>query len=272
MNDDQTKTADGWPEVEVQKLTPVKPHDGPAALKDGESAKDIVVKPIQPQIAKEMVIRGHYSHKVAPSSCLNFGVFWKGKLEGVLQYGHPIDKRKSLTLVRDTEWNGFLELNRMYMSPVLPKNTESRALAVTLRMIRKNLPHVKWVVSYADGTQAGSGTIYRASGFVLTGVRKNQTILYVPSMDECFAKLSFTHNKAFKVYERIKQETGVDVREVMGGAASVDKVIKALGAVILQGYQVRYLYFLDAAYRAKMNVPELPYNELKKLEWPPGIR
>jgi len=223
--------------------SPVKSHAAAAALQEGESAKDIVVKTIHSSIAKEMVIRGHYSHKVAPSTCLNFGVFWKDKLEGVLQYGHPIDKRKSLTLVADTNWNGFLELNRMYMSPTLPKNTESRALAVTLRLIRKNLPSIKWVVSYADGTQAGSGTIYRAAGFLLTGIRKNTSIIYIPSMNETFTKLVFTDWKNPKIYARIKAATGVDVVKEMAGAASIDRAF-VHGARYASAMRVRALPLL----------------------------
>lgn len=244
----------------------------PAALKEGESAKDIVIKTIQPAIANDFVRQHHYSGKIAASSSLHFGVYWQGQLEGVLQYGHPIDKRKSLTLVRDTPWSGFLELNRMAMSPALPKNTESRALAITMRLIKKHRPDIKWVVSYADATQCGSGTIYRASGFYLTGIRPNATIIYVPSMNEAFTKLTFTSMKSHKTYERIKAATGVDCLKEMGGAASVTNIIKALGARTLKGYQIRYLYILDPAYKDKMNVPILSYDEIKKLDLPEGLK
>lgn len=37
-------------------------------------------------------------------------------------------------------------------------------------------PQLKWVVSFADGAQCGDGAIYRASGFVLTGIRVNNSI------------------------------------------------------------------------------------------------
>jgi hypothetical protein len=36
-------------------------------------------------------------------------------------------------------------------------------------------------VSFADGTQCGDGTIYRASGFVLTGIKENDQIWQAPS-------------------------------------------------------------------------------------------
>jgi hypothetical protein len=47
-------------------------------------------------------------------------------------------------------------------------------------MIKKKAPHVKWIISFADGTQCGDGTIYSASNFVLTGINKNHTIIQMP--------------------------------------------------------------------------------------------
>lgn len=248
-----------------------KAYTPPAETKQGESAKDLVIKTIHASIADEVIKGGHYSGKVAASSTLHFGVFWKGELEGVMQYGHPIDKRKSLTLVKDTPWSGFLELNRMWFGPKLPKNAESRALAISLRLIKKHAPHIKWVISYADATQCGSGTIYRASGFLLTGIRKNSTILYVPSMKETFTKLTFTTHSAGAM-KRIKAATGVDVEKLMAGSASVSRVVEALDAKVLKGYQIRYIYFLDKSYRDKLTVPVLDYSEIHNLDLPEGVK
>jgi len=44
----------------------------------------------------------HYSGKVVPNSQLHIGVFLHGKLEGAMQFGPPMDKRKVLPLVEDT--------------------------------------------------------------------------------------------------------------------------------------------------------------------------
>jgi hypothetical protein len=35
------------------------------------------------------------------------------------------------------------------------------------------------------------------------------------------------------------------------------------GAVKLDGFSIRYIYFIDPAYRARLTVPELPYSEIK---------
>ena len=147
------------------------------------SAKDIVVKPIKSSIANEFVKKHHYSGKVVQNSQLHFGCFLNGVLGGVMSFGPSTDKRKIQTLVKNSGWNDFLELNRMAFSDLLPKNSESRCIAVSMRLIKKHYPNIKWIVSFADGCQCGDGTIYRASGFKLTGIKKNKTIIRMPNGD-----------------------------------------------------------------------------------------
>ena len=139
-------------------------------------AKEILVKVIPAKIANEFVKKHHYSGKVVQNSSLHFGAFLMGKLHGVLSYGSPLDKRKVLPLVQPSLWNEMLELNRMAFDEVLPKNSESRCIAISIRLIKKNAPHIKWILSFSDGTQCGDGTIYRASGFFLTGIVENSNI------------------------------------------------------------------------------------------------
>ena len=134
------------------------------------SAKDIIVKPIKSAAANALVKRIHYSGKVVQNSQLHFGVFLNGKLEGVMSFGPSMDKRKIQGLVEGTSWSGFIELNRMAFSDMLPRNSESRAMSIAFKLIKKHYPHIEWVISFADGAQCGDGTIYRASGFVLTGL------------------------------------------------------------------------------------------------------
>lgn len=117
------------------------------------SAKEIIVKVIDSKTANEYVKKNHYSGKVVNNSTLHFGIFYHGVLGGVMSYGNSTSKEMMLNLVKDTKWNGFIELNRMAFSDLLPKNSESRALAISFRLIRKNAPHIKWIISFADATQ-----------------------------------------------------------------------------------------------------------------------
>ncbi len=146
-------------------------------------AKEIIVKVIPSRIAKEFVKRHHYSGKVVNNSQLHFGAFLDGVLHGVLQYGPSMDKSKIQPLVEGTGWNEFLELNRMAFDDYLPRNSESYCIGKTLRLIKKHAPQIKWVVSFADGAQCGDGTIYRASNFILTGIKPNKAIYLFPSGD-----------------------------------------------------------------------------------------
>ena len=142
--------------------------------------KEIEIKVIPASVANPFVKKHHYSGKVVNNSQLHFGAFLDGKLHGVLSYGPSTDKSKTIGLVEGTGWNEFLELNRMAFDDYLPRNSESYCIGATLRMIKKQAPNIKWVISFADGCQCGDGTIYRASNFILTSCKKNTTMLKMP--------------------------------------------------------------------------------------------
>ena len=143
-------------------------------------AKEIVMKVIPSSIANPFVRAHHYSGKVVNNSKLHFGVFLDGQLHGVMSYGPSLDKSKIIGLVEGTGWNEFLELNRMAFDSVLPRNSESRAISMSIKLLKKYAPQVKWIISFADACSCGDGTIYRASNFVLTGIKENLNLAELP--------------------------------------------------------------------------------------------
>ena len=42
------------------------------------------------------------------------------------------------------------------------------------------------------------------------------------------------------------------------------KAYQDAGFEPLPGFQLRYIYFLDPSYRARLTVPELPYSEIER--------
>lgn len=38
--------------------------------------------------------------------------------------------------------------------------------------------------------------------------------------------------------------------------------MQTIGATKLQGYSLRYIYFLDPAYRERLTVPEIPFSKI----------
>lgn len=233
------------------------------------SAKDLIVKPISAKDAASLVRRVHYSGKVVQNSQLHLGVFLDGSLEGAMQFGPSLDKRKIQGLVRDTGWNGFIELNRMAFSDRLPRNSESRALGVAFRMIRKHYPHIEWIVSFSDGAQCGDGTIYRASGFYLTGIKKNTSIWKAPT-GESFSRTALTDQtsaeqkvKAKQIVSRTTVTKGAHAQQAGGGASM--KIYKDAGWEPIPGFQLRYIYFLNPAARERLTVPVLPFSKIGEM-------
>lgn len=201
-------------------------------------AKEIEVKVIPSKIANEFVKKHHYSGKVVQNSQLHFGAFLDGKLHGVMSFGPSMDKSHVIGLVKGTGWNEFIELNRMAFDDYLPKNSESRCIAIAIKLIKKNAPQIKWIISFADGTQCGDGTIYRASGFVLTDIKKNKTILENSAGD-------VKADICFNINPRLKEKK---------------KEYKPK-----KGFQLRYIYFVDKACRDKLAVPILPFEKIDEI-------
>jgi len=201
------------------------------------NVKDIVIKVIPSKIANEFVKKHHYSNKYVMNSVLHFGAFLENQLHGVMSFGNPIDKRNVLDFVETSnksyneKWNEMLELNRMAFDDYLPKNSESRSIAIALKMIKKQAPHIKWILSFADGTQCGDGTIYRASGFKLCGIKKNTTIV-ITEAGEKIAK----HGTSKKDFS---------------------------GSKPLDGFQFRYIYVLDK--NSKIKIPIIPFNKIDEI-------
>ena len=201
-------------------------------------AKEIIVKVIPASIANAFVKKNHYSGKVVPNSTLHFGCFLDGNMHGVMSYGSPMDKRKVLPMVTNTKWNEMLELNRMAFDEYLPKYSESRCIAISIKLIKKNAPHIKWILSFSDGTQCGDGTIYRASGFVLTSIKQNTGQRIDVKTGEVFSQVTFSaHRPNEKDYwKQLKK---------------------------LEGWQLRYVYLIDKS--CKIMVPILPFSKIDEM-------
>lgn len=200
--------------------------------------KEIELKVIPAKIANDFIRKHHYSGKVVNNSFLHFGAFLDKRLHGVMSFGHSTAKHLTKELVKNTGWNEFCELNRMAFDDYLPRNSESYCIGKALRLLKKNAPHLKWVISFADGCSCGDGTIYRASNFVLTQIKKNNAI-YVNDNGDKVHTITFHHNP------------NMDKR---GG-----------GYKFLEGYMFRYIYFLDKKCIKDLTCEIIPFSKIKEM-------
>jgi hypothetical protein len=223
------------------------------------SAKAIELRPISGAVANDLVRRLHYSRSVVQNSQLHIGVFRRGRLHGAMQYGPPMDRRKLLGLVADLPWAGLVELNRMAFDDEMPRNSESRALAIAARLIRRDAPHVEVIVSFADAAQCGDGTIYRAAGFVLTGISRSRNLARLPDG-------TTVHKMTWECGGTVPRPEfgGRSYFEITGGRYNFRAAVAAAGGDIVPGHQLRYMQFVNPAARARLTVPEIPYDELRR--------
>lgn len=228
-------------------------------------AKEIIVKVIPSKLANDFVKKHHYSGKYATSSLLHFGCFLDGVLHGVMSYGNPIDKSKIIGLVHTKDgvpvlWRELLELNRMAFDEYLPKNSESRCIAVTIKLLRKHAPHVKWILSFSDATQCGDGAIYRACGFALTAIRKSLNDLWKTPESlgwngEVAHRIAIQGGKGRRIARFVLGKYGTC-------NVSIPRLIKDNGGESVEGFQLRYIYLIDKT--CKITVPIIPFSEIEK--------
>ena len=220
--------------------------------------KNIIIKVIPSKVANEFVKKNHYSGKVVMGgNGVHFGAFLNDMLHGVMSFGNPLDKRKVIGLVHTKEnkpclWNEMLELNRMAFDSFLPKNSESRSIAIAIKLLKKNAPHIKWILSFSDATQCGDGVIYRASGFHLTGIKKN-TEMFVTDEGVRFSGVGLRSGA-----NNLKKQVGF-----IAGQETFNNFIKRKSITPLVGFQLRYIYIIDKS--CHLNTNDLPFSEIDKL-------
>ena len=127
---------------------------------------------IDKSIAKDLIIKNHYSHKW--TSCrYAIGLFDNDNLIGVAIYGFPVGRQVVTSITSDLTNNDVLELTRLWLEDFAPKNSESYFLGKTFEWLRKNT-NIKILISYSDPMQNHLGIIYQATNWLYQG---NNTML-----------------------------------------------------------------------------------------------
>lgn len=124
---------------------------------------DYDVRRISAMTAKEYIRRYHYSHGShnGPSPC--YGLFDNGKLIGVLMFATPCSENVRACVFGPEHKDWVVELHRLHIQDVTPKNTESWFISRCLELVRKDRPQTKAVLSFSDTTVGHNGAIYKAT-------------------------------------------------------------------------------------------------------------
>lgn len=175
--------------------------------------KEIQIVVCDKSLADAIIIKNHYSHKVTKNSFLSFLVYYKGKVEGALQVGYGI-KPKSKGLFNPDE---VREFDRMWLSDVMPKYSETITLSLLHHYLKKAQPQIKYLISYADTTVGNEGIIYKAANYKL--IDKIKADFYILESGERVHPITMWHRHGtrkwsflIEQYPNIKKADGYQMK------------------------------------------------------------
>ena len=149
----------------------------------------IVVRSISKSVAKDLIIKNHYTHKWTLCQ-VAYGVFYKTEsvskfiednqetLIGACIYGHPVGRSAAESFSEFVKIDEVLELTRLWIADGYGRNIESYVISQTFKLIKKDFSKIKIIMSYSDSEQGHRGTIYQATGFYYQG---NRSIALMPN-------------------------------------------------------------------------------------------
>lgn len=115
----------------------------------------------------------HYA-KAVPVNTFGYSVFSeKNEWCGVVLFS--LGANKNLSKFFNLNQGEVVELVRMALNG--KHNTTSKVLALSIKLLKKQLPLAKIIVSYADGEQGHIGVIYQATNWIYTGESQQKTML-----------------------------------------------------------------------------------------------
>ena len=103
---------------------------------------EIIVKPSDKELAKQMCVEPHYSHKWGASfGRYNFGIFKADEPEkclGCAVFGAMMNAQSYKSINSMATYENLIELNRLWVDDCLGKNTETVFLSLCFKWLKHN--------------------------------------------------------------------------------------------------------------------------------------
>ena len=138
------------------------------------------IREINKKTAKKMIVENHYSHLWTKCS-VALGIFYETgnehaffdeaeeKLIGVCVFGDPVGRSSGESISPLIDRTEVFELTRLFIFDGYGNNIESWFISQSMNWLRKNRPHIRALVSYADPKEGHPGTIYQATNWIYQG-------------------------------------------------------------------------------------------------------
>lgn len=130
------------------------------------TVRSLEVRKVSPNTISHLIEHRHYLHSMPAVTRLCFGVYLGDSLEGAVVF--TSGSRHGYKLLQAAKPSDVSVLARLWLSDLLPKNSESRVIGFVVRYIQKSTDW-KLLLSYADPAVGHAGTIYQATGWIYLG-------------------------------------------------------------------------------------------------------
>lgn len=189
------------------------------------------IKEISREDALRMIRKYHYSNTLPKINKYFLGFFLGEELVGMVTLGWGTRPRHTIQRIFPSlDTKDYLEIGRMCMTEEMPRNSESQMLSQLAKWIRKELPDLKVLFTWADGMVGKVGYVYQASNFIYAGYSDGE--MYMKDG----VKLHVRQMKSFLVPEG-KPDKRITVRPTL-------EQMRKYGILHFKGKQYRYLLFL----------------------------
>lgn len=136
------------------------------------AVKDMNVAKASRRDVHEFCRRWHYSG-TGGSAMWNYGL-WDGfTLVGVVSYNMPTMEVCSVFFGPE-RWQWVTHMGRLVCADDAPRNSESRLIAGSLRMLKYERPTLRAVVTYASTFEGHIGYVYQATNALYCGTTSNR--------------------------------------------------------------------------------------------------
>ena len=189
------------------------------------------IKEISKEAALKMIQKYHYSNTLPKINKHFLGFFLDSELVGVVTLGWGTRPRHTIQRIFPSlDTKDYLEIGRMCMTEEMPRNSESQMLSQLVKWIRRNIPELKVLFTWADGMLGKVGYVYQASNFIYAGYSDGE--MYMKDG----VKIHVRQMKSFLVPDGQRDER-ITVRPTV-------EQMRNYNILHFKGKQYRYLLFL----------------------------
>lgn len=178
--------------------------------------------------ADNIIMKYHYSRKATPNRFMSMRI---NDGDGYIQLGYGIRPHMKHAISKHITTKNYCEFDRMWLSDDMPKNSESQTIALLLSYLRQVYSHIKFVITYADGSVGNRGIIYQATNAFYVG--KVPVDFYILPSGERVHPVSMYHRHKTRAWSYL-QEQYPGIKHIKGTE-----------------WQYRYLYILHNGMRRK---------------------